>query len=88
MPEIEVFIDYPELDGWDTVDPTSHQATVSFADEDKAKRKFYVAVLDYAHENRDKLAGVLSGQTVSSVVYNDQNDEFLHAGAAAFKPRK
>jgi hypothetical protein len=86
--EIEILIDHPDLEGWDSTDPNSYSATISIGDELSAKRGLYAAMIDLAHENRDKLATLLSTPTGNFGGYSDLDEQVLHSGAAAFTQRK
>jgi hypothetical protein len=79
---LEVLIYYPELKGWDTIDPGSHEAEVWISNEEVALKAFYVAMIELAYEHREDIASSIAAKPEAD---SGEDDLHIHAGASGFR---
>jgi hypothetical protein len=86
FPEINIEIEYPDLDGWDNIDPTSYTATIWIKDEIKTRKRFVAAIKRMAKENKTTIENA-NRKSLNRLNSNDSEIEIfpIHAGVSASK---
>lgn len=86
--EINIEIEYPDLDGWDNMDPTSHTATIWINDEIKTRKRFVAAIKHMAKENKAAIDKARRRSLHRLSGDDNEVDTFpLHAGVSAFRKK-